>query len=915
MGRQKKNELDSVLEQLKRSYSAEYNYDAEDSLRASEGAEEDEELSSILERIFSDPNTQKDVECTDIADNEDESAFEHDPMLKTETEHSETIIDGDESNQDQANEETMLEEERVDKVLEIMFGSQSPISNDNILESDDNILEEIDGEAESSGENEQVYTFEKGDIDHEASISDIQTDLDSSVPNDETDASDVSDVIIYVDTPDIVESADASCSTDGDAEAFDISISPNNKVNATIKVVLDKKEYTEDPLQYSSADLGLYKPEKDFQIPVSERSALDIDKDKTEKSSSTSTESSEDISDKDISLFMKFGYDGETYESNERIRANKVLFEQSKKYIPEKHKIRHGFTGEEFYDLSQIPSIKKKYRNDKIGLLVKALIVSAIALLMVTTDITAVLNRWNNDVLIPLNSILAVMVGAILFNKIYSGISALINYDGNDYSLPSILLIEYLISNLAIYIINLSIFEISLYASFGGYVLLVIAFTVWGEWLDCCREIKVFDFISKDGVKYVAEKRASSYKLSSYNSDAPKRRYIIKRSDFIIGYHRKTIDSKREKIYTFILIGLLPIISAVFGTLNVLINKNFILGINVTTYILFLSAPISSAIYLSILRFAEYKKLLKECSVVGIGSFVYEEMAKVETIVTEDVDAVNIIGCKEIDPNNTIEKSQKWSDIARDVLIALGGPMSKFLSPEPSDKAKVHHDIIINSISDNGIDLHFDSSINVLMGDRQYMRSQNIKVKTDVNLTGAVKGAESSVIYMAFDKIPRIGFIINSSISNSFMEIIEVLQRNSINLEVKSYEPQINEYFFEIKDIHYPVSVEKPMTVESFDQINISNSKIVSSDPLGLCKAIEYSKQASNDYAKYKKSKIMKATVGCLIACFLAFIRCLPIKSAVLDNLWTYAPIFLYFVSAIILVWDIVKIVKIIKRR
>ncbi len=914
MGRQKKNELDSVLEQLKRSYSAEYNDDPEDSLQDSERSEEDEELSSILERIFSDPNTQKDVEAIEIVDKEDDSAPEQQPVLITETEHLETVIDVAESTETETRDETKIEEERVDKVLEIMFGSSDQITNDKTLESDGKVSEEIDIDAALTLNDDQVSISENDNIDDEVFIPDTPKDFISSVSNEENIVSNTSEVIVCANTSDIIEYTSSDSSTDGYAENFGINIQiQNEEGNAPTRIVFDKKDYTADPLQYSASELRLHKPEKDLQISVNELPTLDVEK--SEKISSAAAEVTEDISDKDISLLMKFGYDGEVYESNKRVRTNKVLFEQSKEYIPDKHKIKHGFTGEEFYDESQIVGIKKKYRSDKIGLLIKALIISAIALMMVITDISATVNGWSNDILIPINSLLALIVGIILFNRIYSGITALIKYDGNDYSLPSILLIEYLISNLAINIISLSVFEISVYASFGGYVLLMISFTVWGEWLDCCRESNVFDFISKEDVKYVAEKRANSCKSTSYKADGSPKRYIIKRSDFIIGYHRKTIESKREKIYIFVLIGILPISSAIFATLNVLTNKNFILGINIITYILFLAAPISSTIYLSILRFWEYKKLLKEFNVVGIGSFAYDEMAKAETIVIEDVDAVNIIGFKEIDPNNTLDKSSKWADIARDVFIALGGPMSKLIKSGVKDQAEMRHDIAINSISDNGIDLHFDSSINVLIGDRQYMRSQNIKVKTDVNLTGAVKGSENSVVYMAFDRIPRIGFIINSSISNSFMQIIEILQRSSINLEVKSYEPQINEYFFELKNIHYPVSVEKPMSVEISDQISISNSKIVSSDPLGLCKAIEYSKQASNDYTYYKKRKTIQAWVGCLIACLLALVRCLPLQSAVFDNLWTYVPIFLYFVSVLMLVWDIVKIVKIIKRR
>ena len=52
MGRQKKNELDAILEQLKQSYGTAQEDDLEDSLLETEESEEDAELASVLEKIF-----------------------------------------------------------------------------------------------------------------------------------------------------------------------------------------------------------------------------------------------------------------------------------------------------------------------------------------------------------------------------------------------------------------------------------------------------------------------------------------------------------------------------------------------------------------------------------------------------------------------------------------------------------------------------------------------------------------------------------------------------------------------------------------------------------------------------------------------------------------------------------------------
>ena len=66
-----------------------------------------------------------------------------------------------------------------------------------------------------------------------------------------------------------------------------------------------------------------------------------------------------EISDKEISLLMKLGYGGEINASGENEHAHKVIFDESKSFVPEKHKITHGFADREFSSREQIPTIKK----------------------------------------------------------------------------------------------------------------------------------------------------------------------------------------------------------------------------------------------------------------------------------------------------------------------------------------------------------------------------------------------------------------------------------------------------------------------------------------------------------------------------------------------------------------------------
>ncbi len=920
MGRQKKNELESVLEQLKMSYSADHIDDLEDSLLDSETSEEDEELSSILERIFAD-NESTEVKGVDVQEHEKEQSIQaSDDITESENAENDDILDNSTlsdvldsqkkpnsaiDSQSYIDVEIKTEEEKVDEILDIIFGAKNNAK----------------GTSSPSGSSTHDEVNDISIIDDKKDISsspepECSADIDKNTGGEVTTKEIKSDPIVVSKENDAVEESPADMNDVSEDNISNATTVENNneavsadEVKAEINIILDEENYIFDPLQCAMTAISLYKPEEDIDLSVTKMNTEESDS--LDSTPADNIDTTDDITDKDISLLMKLGYDCEISENGDKSRANKVIFEQSKEYIPEKHKIKHGFIGREFYYRDDIPDIKKKYKNDMVSLLIKAVVVSVIALLMTFTDIVAAMMGLGNDTLVSINSLLAITVAILMFNRLYSGIYSLVKYDGNEYSLASILLIEYLLSNLAINIINLFVFEISLYASCGGYVLLIMAFTVWSEWLDCCREISTFDFISSRYDYYVAEKQVNQN--GAVGKRAPCDKFIVKRANLLTGYHNKIIESKKEKVQTFILIGVLPLVSVIFGALNILFNKNFIMGINISTYIMFFSIPLSSVISISVLRFADHKKL-REKNAVFIGSDFAESLSSAETLVFEDTDVVETTSYREIDPSNRSDNSKKWSNIAKNVIEALCGPTSKAMCSDLTG-ANIGHEITINEISENGVDLYFDSSMNILIGDRHYLMSHNIKVKTDVNLTGAIKGAERSVIYMAFDKIPRIGYILNCKIKGSFMDIVEILQRNSINIEVRSYEPQISEYFFELNNISHQITVERPKSFEKDEKVKISDTNIVSSDAIGICRAIEYSKRSFKDDLECRKSKKYNFIIGSAVSCLLAFLKCLPIESDIFERLWMYAPILLYIVSFAILSWNIIKIVKTIKRK
>lgn len=911
MGRQKKNEIDSVLEQLKKSYADSIDDELEDSLLESEKSEEDAELSEILEKIFSsNKDLDKSVEESTDAENDANlsSCFEE----KTEIVPSEIEDDSQpqkisESHSEEpssSNEEVeKTEEDRVDDVLKTMFGgNRSQNSSEEGSAKENTSIEEIPGSLDFSNENEQRVQDDIHETQH--------THIDDVSDKVSTPLSDYNEPIVsaqHVDNDFIAE--EEVCVDEADVE-------DSREMTKSSSKILDPQEYVLDSLQISTNCLSFFKPEKDLDYSNAYKNIQEQEFTVTKnKKSDTEPE----MTDKDISLLMKFGYDSEICMDGQSGHANTVIFDNSKKYVPGKHKIIHGYIGKEFSSKSQIPEIKEKYKSDRFRGFVRAVLVSIITLVITTLDIASLFTHVDGGIQLLFNLVASLLVVIILFNKIYCGVSSLIKFDANEYSMPAIILIENIVCTVISFFIIFFAKEDS-FLPFGGYALIYVALAVWAEFIDCIREMNTFAFVTNSEIHYVAEKRLYENNSGSENmsgsgtADRASEKYFIKQSNFISGYYRKITEGKSEKINTVMILGILPVLSIILGVMNSFLNDNTAFAINIASYILFLSVPISSSISLSLINYMNYIRFRQRgCALIGENSV--EDLSNVNSLIFEDKDVIEIVSCKEINPENSSDKSKKWLNIARSVFSALGGPLAEANSTNEDNGQNVSHDVAINAIADNGIDMYFDSSMNILVGDRRYMLSHGIKVKTDVNLTGAVKASDRTVIYMAFDRTPKIGFIISSKVKESFIATLEMLRNEDINVEVKTYEPQINEYFFESNGIEIPISVIKPSVFEYPAQSNVSDTHIISASSDGLCRALIYSRTAVNEYRKHRRIKKIQSIIGFASACTLALLSFLPSSSVTQTELHLVIQLSFYIISLLMVIPNVIQIIKILKRK
>jgi hypothetical protein len=168
--------------------------------------------------------------------------------------------------------------------------------------------------------------------------------------------------------------------------------------------------------------------------------------------------------------------------------------------------------------------------------------------------------------------------------------------------------------------------------------------------------------------------------------------------------------------------------------------------------------------------------------------------------------------------------------------------------------------------------------MNILIGDKYYMKAHKIKVKIDTNLSTAAKGIDRSVVFMAFDGVPKLGFIINSKINNDFVSIALALEKVHVRSKVATFEPQINDIYFEQNVGHNGsfVSVLKQSNYEPPRPDKICKSGIVSAtNSISVANAILLSHEISAYRKHFRLINRLVMAGGLVVAVALSILYCL----------------------------------------
>ena len=180
-GKKGKNELDVILEQLKRSFGSDSSDLLDGEFLDQEKSEEDEELSEILGKLFSE-ETDNSVPVKNDEDDVDETAGE---LIELDTDDIQTVTDDTTVSKTEEDADAVVSEdiEQVDGVLALMLSNGKNGDADSVISAEP-VLEAVISEREVVTEEEVIASLEEMAVIATEIVSEIEVFENESVDTD-----------------------------------------------------------------------------------------------------------------------------------------------------------------------------------------------------------------------------------------------------------------------------------------------------------------------------------------------------------------------------------------------------------------------------------------------------------------------------------------------------------------------------------------------------------------------------------------------------------------------------------------------------------------------------------------------------------------------------------------------------------
>ena len=344
--------------------------------------------------------------------------------------------------------------------------------------------------------------------------------------------------------------------------------------------------------------------------------------------------------------------------------------------------------------------------------------------------------------------------------------------------------------------------------------------------------------------------------------------YKVKETDIANGYFARISKKQGKCLRVMYFMGIVPIVALIAGCITLLLNDNAYVALSSVMTVILMGFPMSFTLFKAI-PYYKTSKYLASMNCAMVGEVSYEECANIDTLMLDDIDAVAITESIEIRPEGNADITSAIK-VASRAFKSLGGPLSKIVA---ADSTEPNADINIVSIRDNGIEFYMDSYLHVVIGDKNFMAINGMKVSSDTKIMETSTDNKSvAVLYVAFNGVPQLGYIVSSKVKEEFTKTVKALSEIGIKTAVSTYSPAINDYYFEA---NRPVGVSaaivyKPASFEAKDKTHfVDGGAYALGEPTKIAYTIIEAKKYLKVEVQNKRFSTLMAILGIImgIAC------------------------------------------------
>lgn len=612
------------------------------------------------------------------------------------------------------------------------------------------------------------------------------------------------------------------------------------------------------------------------------------------------------LDDDDISLLLDFGYDDDINSEAGAGRTSRIRRDIQNRKGAYASRL-FGYSGKEYLDPSQKDEIRARYIHDKRRLVIKTSFVTLIAVVLIFFGIMYWLDQAVDQEIYPYIDMICVLaVSVIAAPGLIEGIVGIAKLDPVNYSVSAFLVIVQLIYDIFLIAFEHNSSAITDYRIMmsGALVVLYVICALVSDILQCEAEACTFDVVSSEGVLYSAEKfnkintekneKNGRRNLTSSDNLLGNSIYRVRRADIANGYFHRMSKKSVKCMRVMYFMGIVPIVALIVGCITLVTNGNLYAALSSVVTVIFMGLPVSFSLVSTIPYYYSVKKMKKyDAAIVSESSFY--EYSELDTLMFDDRDAVDITESVEIRPENNVDVSEAIT-LAERAFRFLGDPIAKLFC---SGNDRSSADINIVSVRDNGIEFYMDSHLHVVIGDRNFMAIHGMKVVSDSAVTASSQDQRSRyVIYVAFDGVPQLGYIVSSRIKEEFTSTVKMLAGHGIKTAVTTYSPYINDYYFEVNK---PVGVAsaivyKPCVFED----NKNESGFVDGgvyslgDPSKIADAVIESRSYIKAKAQNKRFSTLMAVLGTVLGIISVILLMIPSSGNIKMGIFTVAFILIF---------------------